>query len=158
MSEHRATVEWKLTDGEFLKGKYSRVHTWTFDGGMVVNASPTPAVVAAPYSDPSAVDPEEAFVAAISSCHMLTYLYVASRAGFEVLSYQDHAVGTLAKDAQGTPWISTVDLTPHIEYRQGLAPTAEVEQQLHARAHKQCFIANSVKTDVRIATVENVAH
>jgi organic hydroperoxide reductase OsmC/OhrA len=158
MSEHRATVEWTLTDGDFLKGKYSRVHTWTFDGGMVVKASPTPAVVPAPYSDPSAVDPEEAFVAAISSCHMLTFLYVASRAGFEVLSYHDPAVGVLSKDAQGIPWISTVDLKPQIVYRQGLSPTSDVEQQLHARAHKQCFIANSVKTDVRIASQERVAH
>ncbi|MGH7373227.1 MAG: OsmC family protein, partial [Candidatus Rokuibacteriota bacterium] len=82
MSEHKATVRWALKDGEFLKGRYSREHTWTFDGGVIVPASPSPGVVPAPYSNPAHVDPEEAYVASISSCHMLTFLYVAMRQGF----------------------------------------------------------------------------
>src|SRR5438552_8439411 len=93
MSEHKAIIRWKSTSGEFLKGKYSREHTWTFDGGLTVPASSSPAVVPLPYSNPANVDPEEAFVASISSCHMLTFLYLASRAGSEVESYEDEAVG-----------------------------------------------------------------
>src|SRR5689334_4900975 len=84
MAEHKAIIRWTHSSGEFLKGRYSREHTWTFDGGMTVQASPSPSVVPQPYCNPAFVDPEEAYVASIASCHMLTYLHVASRAGFEV--------------------------------------------------------------------------
>src|SRR4051812_32777413 len=112
MSEHRATIRWTFTDGDFLKGRYSREHTWTFDGGMTVAASSSPAAVPKPYSVEANVDPEEAFVASLSSCHMLTYLYLAAKAGFAIASYEDEAVGALAKNERGVPWVSTVVLRP----------------------------------------------
>src|SRR5215475_1467130 len=101
MSEHKAIVRWKLASGDFLKGTYSREHTWSFDGGAIVPASPAPTSVRVPFSNPSNVDPEEAFVAAISSCHMLTYLYIAYKRGFEVISYEDEAIGVMTKNDRG---------------------------------------------------------
>jgi organic hydroperoxide reductase OsmC/OhrA len=95
MSEHKAPIKWTHSQGDFLKGTYSREHTWTFDGGQTVPASSSPAAVRIPFSNPANVDPEEAFVASISSCHMLTYLYVASRKGFEITHYEDDAVGVM---------------------------------------------------------------
>jgi organic hydroperoxide reductase OsmC/OhrA len=150
MSQHKATITWRMTDGDFLKGRYSRAHTWTFDGGAVVPASPSPSVVPAPFSDRSCVDPEEAFVAAISSCHMLTFLFLASREGFEVASYEDEAVGTMSKNAHGVAWVSAVVLTPRIEYRSERSPDADQEARLHERAHEECFISNSVKTAITV--------
>jgi organic hydroperoxide reductase OsmC/OhrA len=148
MSEHKATVRWKNAGPDFSKGKYSREHTWTFDGGLTVAASPSPSVVPAPYSNPANVDPEEAFVAAISSCHMLTYLHLASRRGFLVDGYEDEAVGAMSKNEKGVPWVSTVTLRPKIAYAGDKRPTAADEETLHHLAHEQCFIANSVKTEV----------
>jgi len=101
MSEHKARITWKRTGPDFLKGKYSREHPWTFDGGVTVPASSSPSVVPAPYSNANAVDPEEAFVASLSSCHMLTYVWLASREGFIVDSYEDDAVGTMEKNERG---------------------------------------------------------
>src|SRR6185369_2304863 len=98
MSEHKAIISWKRTSADFLAGKYAREHTWTFDGGATVPASPSPSVVPAPYSNAALVDPEEAFVAAISSCHMLTFLYLACRQGFQVDKYQDEAIGVMTKN------------------------------------------------------------
>ena len=149
MSEHRALLNWTLDeDGEFLKGRFSRKHTWTFDGGLTVPASPSPAVVRAPFSDPGAVDPEEAYVASIASCHMLTFLFLASRKKFEVRKYQDEAVGQVEKAENGVPWVASVALHPRIEYGAGAHPTPEEERHLHDAAHVQCFIANSVKTRI----------
>ena len=150
MSEHSATVRWKLLADEeaFLKGRYSREHTWTFDGGLTVPASPSPGVVPAPYSNPAHVDPEEAYVAAISSCHLLTFLYVAMRRGFVVSAYDDDAVGVMRKNERGAIWVSAVTLHPRIVYGGGTRPSAEDEQSLHHAAHEQCFIANSVKTEI----------
>jgi organic hydroperoxide reductase OsmC/OhrA len=150
MSEHRAIIRWQNTSQEFRKGRYSREHTWSFDGGAVVQASPSPAVVPVPYSNPTHVDPEEAFVAAIASCHMLTFLDLARQRGFEVESYEDEAVGTLTKNERGARWVSAVVLTPRIAYT-GTPPAPEELDQLHEAAHELCFIANSVKTEIRIA-------
>ncbi len=150
MSEHRAIVRWKRSGPDFLKGKYSREHTWTFDGGATIDASPSPSVVPAPHSNPALVDPEEAFVAAISSCHMLTFLYLASRAGFEVDSYQDEASGVMTKNERGVPWISAVTLTPKIEFSGEKQPAPGDLERLHHGAHEQCFIANSVKTEISV--------
>jgi organic hydroperoxide reductase OsmC/OhrA len=150
MSEHKAIVRWALQDGEFLEGRYSREHTWTFDGGLTVPASPSPGVVPAPYSNPASVDPEEAYVAAISSCHMLTFLYVAMRQGFVVERYEDDAVGVMRKNERGAIWVSAVTLNPRIVYGGDKRPTAEEVDRLHHDAHEQCFIANSVKTEIRI--------
>jgi organic hydroperoxide reductase OsmC/OhrA len=149
MSEHKALLDWKLEEGgEFLKGRFSRKHTWTFDGGLIVPASPSPAVVREPFSDPAAVDPEEAYVASIASCHMLTFLFLASRKKFEIRKYQDEAIGQIAKAENGVPWVARVALNPKVEYGGETRPTAEEEEQLHHAAHEQCFIANSVKTEI----------
>ena len=150
MSEHHARIYWDRTSPEFLKGRYSREHVWTFDGGLEVPASPSPAVVRAPYSNAANVDPEEAYVASISSCHMLTFLYVAAKAGFHLESYEDNAVGIVAKNAQGAPWVSKVTLRPKIAYAGDKRPSAEELARLHHDAHAQCYIANSVRSEIVI--------
>ena len=153
MSEHKATIRWIRTGPDFLRGKYSREHTWTFDGGVTVPASPAPSGVPPPYSNPANVDPEEAFVAAVSSCHMLTYLYLASRQGFQVDDYQDEALGVMTPNERGIPWVSAVTLHPRIAYSGDKLPTPTDEEQLHHLAHEQCYIANSIKTQVTVSTI-----
>ena len=150
MSEHKATVDWKRTSPDFLKGKYSREHTWTFDGGTAVAASASPSVVPAPYSNPAGVDPEEAFVASVSSCHMLWYLSLAGQQGFQVDSYNDQAVGHMTKNEKGVLWISSIKLSPKITYSGDKLPTPADEERLHHQAHERCFIANSIKTQVTV--------
>ena len=150
MSQHRATISWKCTGTDFIHGKYSREHTWRFDGGVVVPASSSPSVVPAPWSNPANVDPEEAFVAAVSSCHMLTYLYVASKAGFQIDRYDDEAIGAMTKNERGTPWVSSVTLQPKIQYGGSKQPSPAEEVNLHHEAHEQCFIAQSIKTEVTV--------
>ncbi len=153
MSRHTAVVTWSLGEGDFRRGRYSRAHQWKFDGGATVSASPSPAVVPVPWSEPAHVDPEEAFVASIASCHMLTFLWVASKAGFEVLRYEEEAVGTMTKNERGVPWVSAVVLAPRIEWG-ATTPTPEQLADLHHRAHDECFIANSVKTDITVVEAE----
>src|SRR5438093_7513324 len=148
MSEHRAAIAWKRSGPNFSKGQYSREHTWTFDGGVTVPASPSPAAVPAPWSNPANVDPEEAFVAAISSCHMLTFLYLAAKQGFQVDSYHDEAIGVTTKNERGVPWVSAVTLHPKIVYGGEKTPTPAEVERLHHLSHEQCFIANSIKTEV----------
>ena len=116
----------------------------------MVPASPSPSVVPAPYSNPAHVDPEEAFVAAISSCHMLTFLYLASKEGIQVDSYDDEAVGVMTKNEKGVPWVSSVALDPQVSYSGEKLPTLAEVKHLHHMAHEQCFIANSVKTEVTV--------
>ncbi len=154
MSEHRATIAWECRGPGFLKGQYSREHTWSFDGGVTVPASAAPAVVPAPFSNPANVDPEEAFVAAVSSCHMLSFLYLASRQGFQVDTYRDEAVGAMAKNERGVPWVRSVQLQPRIRYSGEKRPTPAEERQLHHLAHEQCYIANSIKTEVVVGATE----
>jgi organic hydroperoxide reductase OsmC/OhrA len=134
-----------------LKGKYSREHLWIFDGGVAVAASASPSVVPAPYSNPANADPEEAFVAAIASCHMLTFLHLACRDGFQVDSYDDQAVGVMTKNEKGVPWVSSVTLNPKVIYGGPKSPSPDAVERLHHLAHEQCFIANSVKTAVLIS-------
>jgi organic hydroperoxide reductase OsmC/OhrA len=150
MSEYKAAIKWQRADPDFLQGKYSRRHTWTFDGGVTVSASASPQVVPAPWSDSTAVAPEEAFVAAIASCHMLTFLYLASRQGFQIDRYEDEAIGTMTKNENGVPWISTVVLQPKIIFSGDKIPTRTDAQHLHHLAHEQCFIASSIKTAITI--------
>lgn len=151
MSQHQASIHWKRNSPDFLKGKYSREHTWTFDGGLTIPASPSPSVVPVPYSNPAHIDPEEAFVAAVSSCHMLSFLYVAFRQGFQVDSYEDTALGTMTKNERGIPWVSSIQLNPKIGYSGDKVPSVAEVQHLHHLAHEQCYIANSIKTEVTVA-------
>jgi organic hydroperoxide reductase OsmC/OhrA len=146
--EYRATVRWTRGDAAFTDQRYSRGHSWSFDGGVTVPASSSPLSVRLPYSVAEAVDPEEAFVAAVSSCHMLTFLYVAAKAGFVVDSYADEAVGEMTKSERGKLWVSKVTLAPAITFSGAKRPTPEQLDALHHDAHEECFIANSVKSDV----------
>jgi organic hydroperoxide reductase OsmC/OhrA len=151
MSEHTVRIIWSNNSAdEFLKRKYSREHTWEFDGGARVAASSSPSVVPVPFSNPSCVDPEEAFVAAVSSCHMLWFLSLAAEAGFIVENYADVATGLMSNSDKVT-WISEITLVPVIVYAEENKPTQRQEQQLHHGAHQRCFIANSIKTKVTIA-------
>ncbi|WP_396594945.1 OsmC family protein [Brevundimonas sp. R86498] len=149
MSEHIATVEWVRGDQPFADNHYSRAHDWTFDGGAVVRGSSAPTSVAVPMSDPAAVDPEEAVVAALSSCHMLFFLAYAAKAGFIVDRYRDAAIGVLGKDERGKVSMTGVTLRPVVHFS-GAAPDAAAIADLHHRAHEACYIANSVRTEVRI--------
>jgi organic hydroperoxide reductase OsmC/OhrA len=150
MSEHRTTIEWAggAKPEDFVKLRFTREHRWSFDGGVVLEASASPSVVPAPWSNPRGVDPEEAYVASISSCHMLTFLFVAAKAGFAVASYRDDAVGVMTKTPAGVAWVSQVTLSPKISYAGDKQPTAEELGKLHHAAHAGCFIANSVKTEI----------
>ena len=150
MGEYKSTVKWQRTGPDFLKGRYSREHTWAFDGGVTVPASASPHVVPTPWSNPACVDPEEAFVASLASCHMLTFLFVAAKRGFQIDSYEDEAVGVMSKNENGVPWVSVVTLNPKIIYSGEKIPAPEEKEQLHHLAHEQCFIANSVKTQITV--------
>lgn len=153
MSQHRATIRWARAESgpDFLKGKYSREHTWNFGGGVTIAASPAVSSVPPPYSNPANVDPEEAYVAAVSSCHMLTFLYLAYRQGYQVDSYEDDAVGVMTPNERGVPWVSSVTLHPRIAYSGEKLPGPKDEEQLHHLAHEQCYIANSIRTQVTVA-------
>ena len=146
MSEHRAWIEWR-SDGAFASGKYSRRHSLRFDGGAVVTASASPDIVAAPMSDPAGVDPEEALVAAASSCHMLFFLSLAQKAGHDLASYEDEAVGRMERGADGRIGITRITLRPRLGWA-GEAPGAAEIGRLHHEAHERCFIANSLKSEI----------
>jgi organic hydroperoxide reductase OsmC/OhrA len=148
MSEYSATVLWERGDARFVDNRYSRAHTWTFDGGAVVRGSSSPHVVRAPWSDPTAVDPEEAFVASLSSCHMLWFLSIAARAGFAVDRYEDRAIGTMAKNDAGRMMMTRVALRPRVRFSGERTPSREEMDAMHHEAHAECFIANSVRTEV----------
>lgn len=149
MADYRATVVWQEQPGEdFRKGRYSRGHEWQFDGGVTVPASSAASVVPLPWSVESAVDPEEAFVASLSSCHMLWFLALAAKAGYVVVSYRDEASGTMARNAAGKLAMTQVVLRPAVAFS-GDAPGQDALEALHHQAHEECFIASSVLTDVR---------
>ncbi len=148
MAQHSSTILWQRNDAAFTDHRYSRRHTWHFDGGAVVPGSSSPHVVPLPYSDAAAVDPEEAFVASLSSCHLLWFLDIAARAGWVVDSYRDEASGTLARNAEGQLAMTQVVLRPVVQFAPDRQPTTEAFQALHHQAHAACFIANSVKTEV----------
>jgi organic hydroperoxide reductase OsmC/OhrA len=147
--EYRATVKWRREgDAKFTDQRYSRGHTWTFDGGITVPGSSSPLSVRLPYSVAEAVDPEEALVAALSSCHMLTFLYVAAKQGFVVDSYADDAVGEMTKNEHGKLWVSRIVLSPAIAFTGEKRLTPEQLDELHHLAHEECYIANSIKSEV----------
>jgi organic hydroperoxide reductase OsmC/OhrA len=143
-------VQWERDGAVFTDKRYSRAHVWRFDGGQVVPASASPHVVPLPYSVEANVDPEEAYIAAISSCHMLTFLSLAALKGIVVESYADKATGVMEK-VDGKLAVSRVELDPAIVYA-GQKPVAELEAELHHLAHEQCFIANSVKTEIQVVS------
>lgn len=150
MSAHRATVEWRRGDQAFSDNRYGRGHDWRFDGGAVVRGSSAPSSVPEPMSDPTAVDPEEALVAALSSCHMLFFLAYARKAGFIVDAYRDDAEGTLGQDARGKTSMTEVVLRPAVVWSGEHQPDAAALTDLHARAHEACYIANSLRAEVRV--------
>ena len=150
MSTYTATIRWTRDPStDFAKGQYSRSHEWAFDGGAVVPASPSPHVVPAPWSDQAGVDPEEAFVASLSSCHMLFFVDFARRDGLVVDSYVDEAEGMLEKRSDGKTAMTRVTLRPRVAWA-GHAPDEAAIADLHHRAHEACFIANSVTTEVTV--------
>lgn len=150
MASYRATVDWTLGDGDdFPAGRYTRAHTLSFDGGVTVPGSASPHVVRAPYSVEAAVDPEEAFVASLSACHMLWVLHLAKDAGLTLVSYRDDAEGVMEKNADGKLAMTRVTLKPYIVFKDN-QPSPQTIADLHHRAHEECFIANSVLTEVTI--------
>ena len=150
MSEHKVTLTWQRGDKPFDYQKYSRDHIWKFDGGHEMQASAAPAYL----GNQNLVDPEEAFVASLSSCHMLTFLALASNKGFVVDSYEDNAVGHLEKNASGKLAITRVELRPKIVYSGAKQPTHADLDWRHDKAHRECFIANSVTTEVHVVAVD----
>jgi organic hydroperoxide reductase OsmC/OhrA len=149
MSDHRATVHWQRGSQPFTDKRYSRRHEIRFDGGAIVAGSSSPHAVRIPMSDPAAVDPEEAFVASLSSCHMLWFLDIAARAGWVVDDYRDDALGVLAPNTDGKLAMTLVTLRPAVTFGGDQRPDATQLNDLHHQAHLECFIANSVKTEVR---------
>ena len=149
MSTYSATISWERGEQVFVDHRYSRRHRMRFDGGAEVPGSSSPHVVPPPGSDPAAVDPEEAFVASLSSCHMLWFLDIAARRKFRVDRYTDEALGVMGKNAEGRIAMTLVTLRPAAEFSGVPAPTREQVEAMHHAAHEACFIANSVKTEVR---------
>lgn len=149
MSTHAVTVDWSLGEGDFLAGRYSRAHRLWFDGGATLAGSSSPSVVPLPWSDAAAVDPEEMFVASLSSCHMLWFLDYARRAKLVVASYRDESEGVMGKDADGKIAVTRVVLRPAVRFT-GRQPDASEHEALHHAAHDACFIANSVKTAIAV--------
>ncbi|EOV0083342.1 OsmC family protein [Vibrio parahaemolyticus] len=149
MSKHKAFITWQRQANEiFSDNQYSRAHTWRFDGGLLVPASPSPHVVPLPLSVEENVDPEEAFVAALSSCHMLVFISIAAKRCYVIDSYVDAAEGELTAGENGKEWVSRVVLNPKIVFSGDKQPSYEQLEKMHHMAHENCFIANSVKTEI----------
>lgn len=153
MVEYTARIVWQRNGEDFLGNRYSRRHLMRFDGGAEVAGSSSPHVVPVPMSDAAAVDPEEAFVASLSSCHMLWFLAIAAKRKFCVDSYADAAAGVMAKNSEGRTAMTLVTLRPEVQFSGELLPTREQIDALHHEAHAECFIANSVRTEVRCEPV-----
>ena len=149
LATYTAEVIWSRGDQKFIDNRYSRKHVLRFDGGAEVAGSSSPHVVPLPYSDATAVDPEEAFIASISSCHMLFFLSIAAGRKFRVDRYRDNPVGVMAKNPAGKLVVATVTLKPEAQFSGDKMPTHAEIDAMHHEAHEECFIANSVKTDVR---------
>lgn len=153
MSTYSATIRWQRNGAVFTDQRYSRAHVMKFDGGAEVPGSSSPHTVPLPYSDAAAVDPEEAFVAALSSCHLLWFLHLAAKAGFVVEHYEDCADGVMAKNGEGRLAMTRVTLRPRVEFAGEKRPVRAEIEALHHQAHEECFIANSVKSEVRCEPV-----
>ena len=149
--KYEAKVTWARQASEkFVDNKYSRAHQWSFDGGTTVRASSSPSVVPLPLSVQDAVDPEEALVASASSCHMLYFLFFAAKRGFVVERYEDDAFGVLEKNAAGKMFMSKITLRPHVTFSGDKTPTGDEMQAMHHSAHEECFIAQSLKTEMNV--------
>ena len=153
MTKFDVTIAWERGAASFTDNRYSREHRWRFDGGLEVPASASPHAVPVPFSNPACVDPEEAFVAAIASCHMLWFLSIAASAGFVVDTYTDAAVGTMAPNAEGRLAMTEVVLRPRIQFSGARQPSAAEIDGLHHTAHDKCYIANSVTSAIRVEHV-----
>ena len=153
MSHYSAQISWQREGGDFAANQYSRRHLMRFDGGAELVGSSSPHVVPVPQSDPAGVDPEEAFVASLSSCHMLWFLSIAARSGFCVESYTDNAQGVMGRNAAGKMAMTQVTLRPHAIFSGPRLPSREEIDHMHHKAHAECFIANSVTTEVRCEAV-----
>ena len=148
MSEYLATIRWGRGEQAFSDNAYSRGHQWEFDGGLTVPASASPHIVPAPHSIAANVDPEEAFIASLASCHMLFFLAEAAKHGYVVDSYVDEAVGYMGRNADNRITVARVCLRPRASYSGDKLPSLEHLEKLHHRAHELCFIANSVRTEI----------
>jgi len=146
MSEHKMILTWNRGEAPFEYQKYPRNHTWKFDGGHEMTATAAPVYL----GDPKNVDPEEAFVAALSACHMLTFLAIACKQKFVLDGYADEAVGHMEKNSEGRMAITKVELHPKLKWGGDKTPSADELDKMHHLAHEQCFIANSVKTEVTV--------
>ena len=157
MSQYTAVIAWEREGSVFTDGRYSRYHRWSFDGGVEIAASASPLVVPLPFSVEQAVDPEEAFVAALASCHMLWFLWLAASRGFVVDRYRDEARGVMAKNANDKLAMTEVVLRPEVGFAAGKQPSDAEHRATHHEAHERCFIASSVKTEVKCepSIVEN---
>ena len=157
MATYTAEVEWTRGEQVFTDGRYSRAHRIRFDGGVDIEGSASPHVVRAPFSTETGVDPEEMLVASLSACHMLTFVDMAKRAGFRVDRYVDEAEGVMEKNARGKMALTRVTLRPEIAFSGERLPTAAELDDLHHRAHEECFISNSVLTDVTVEPRQETA-
>ena len=153
MAHYTAEIRWSRNGAAFTDNRYSRAHTWHFDGGADVHASASPQIVAVPLSDPSGVDPEEAFVASLASCHMLWFLAIAAKRGFTVENYEDEAEGTLGQNDAGRTAMTRVILRPRVEFIGAKLPSSADLDAMHHEAHAKCFIAASVLTEVLVEPV-----
>lgn len=150
MSTHTCSLHWTRGDAAFTDLQYSRAHQWRFDGGAVVRGSSSPHSVRLPWSDPAAVDPEEALVASVASCHMLWFLSLAAEAGFVIDSYDDAAEGRMARFADGRIGITEVVLHPQVVIAGNRRADDDAIASLHHAAHAHCYIANSLRGEVRV--------
>jgi organic hydroperoxide reductase OsmC/OhrA len=150
LAQYTARVSWQRAGARFSDSRYSRAHEWAFDGGLTLKASASPQVVPPPLSDPQGVDPEEALVASLSSCHMLWFLHIAAKRGFVVESYSDDAVGQMGKNEEGRVAMTRVTLRPSVAFAGESIPDAATLAQMHEAAHHECYIANTVRTVVTV--------
>lgn len=148
MHKYEAEISWKRDGARFTDNRYSRGHEWSFDGGVKIMASSSPSVMPVPYSVVEAVDPEEALVASAASCHMLWFLSITAKRGYVVESYVDKAIGIMEKNSEGKMAITRITLRPKVEFSVDRAPSAAELQSLHHLAHAECFIANSLKSEI----------
>lgn len=156
MGEYTAGVRWQRAGAAFVDNRYSRAHKWQFDGGAEIAASASPLAVPPPLSDPRGVDPEEAFVAALASCHMLWFLSIAAKEGLLVDAYTDDAMGYMEQNERGRLAMTRVILRPRIQFSMVPGPTAEQIRELHDRAHHECYLASSVLTAVTVEASEDM--